>query len=428
MIGIMHYRALLLGVVAVLLPQAHAAGFEAATATNQVGLDLYRRLAAGRPDTNLVVSPYSIESALALAYAGADGATRAEMTKALHFPEDNAPLQSAFASLRTALDQVAQRSTGTAVAQRRRGGRVDTIEWHAANRLYGQSGYAFREVFLSLMRDGWAAPFEPLDFRTDAEAARGTINAWVEEQTRNKIRDLIPRGGLTPETRLVLVNALYLKAPWQSPFKKSLTTPQPFHVAGGAPRDTPTMQQTARLGYAAENGLTVVALCYLEDGLQFLILLPDEGRSVDAVAARLTANDFARWAKLGEYSGRQSVSLNLPKFRVEGATVPLGRALRALGVRSAFDEPPGSANFDRIAPRKPDDYLAISEVFHQTFIALDEDGTEAAAATATTMFTLAAHVSPPESIEVRVDRPFLFAIQHRPSGACLFLGRMIDPR
>ena len=425
----MNLRPWLIFLIVVAPPLAAAAtGFDAASATNQVGLDLYRQLAGKQPGGNLVISPYSIESGLALADAGADGATRAEMARALHFPEDDAELQLAFAVLRTALDQVASQSARVAALLPRRGDRVDAIEWHAANRLYGQSGYAFREAFLSLMRDGWAAPFEPLDFRTGAEAARGTINAWVEDQTRNKIRDLIPRGGLTPDTRLVLVNALYLKAPWQSPFKKSLTTPQPFHVAGGAPRDTPTMQQTGRFGYAMENGLAVVALSYLDDGLQFLILLPDEGRSVDAVPARLTADDFARWAKLGEYPRRQSVSLHLPKFRIEGATVPLGRALRTLGVRSAFDEPPGSANFERIAPRKPDGYLAISEVFHQTFIALDEDGTEAAAATATTMFTLAAHASPPKSIEVLVDRPFLFAIQHRASGTCLFLGRITDPR
>jgi len=405
-----------------------AADFDAAVATNQVGLDLYRQLAAKEPGKNFVLSPYSIESALALVYAGADGATRDEMGRVLRFPIENAPLQSAFGDLRTALDQVAEQSRSVATSRRRAGGNIDIIEWHAANRLFGQRGYPFRDSFLALMKNGFAAPFDPLDFKRDAEGARGTINAWVEAQTRSKIHDLIPRGGLTADHRLVLVNALYLKAPWQKPFNKTDTVPRPFHFREGETRDVATMRETTLVGYAAEDGFAAVALDYLGSQLRFLILLPDEGQTVETVATKISAADLTRWARLGEKPGPATADLSLPKFRVEGVTVPLGPALRTLGVKRAFDEPAGSANFDRIAPRKPDDYLALSEVFHQTFIALDEEGTEAAAATAVTMLTLSAIAQPQNPIQVRVDRPFLFAIQHRASGVCLFLGRIADPR
>lgn len=405
---------------------ARAADFNLAVSTNQLGLDLYRTLAASRPGENLVLSPYSIESALALAYAGAKGSTRTEMARVLGLPDNDNAIKTALGTLRASLDEIARKSKTSADKHRLFGGKLDVIEWHAANRLFGQRGYAFRDSFLTLMEDGYAAPFQALDFRTDAEHSRTAINAWVEEQTQRKIRDLIPRGALKDDTRLVLVNALYLKAPWEKPFGKTATRPAPFHFDERRAKDVPTMLRTAFLGHATEPGLTVVALDYAGRGLQFLIVLPDRGTSPDAIAEKLTPVDFVRWSKIGD-GRRPNVSLHLPKFRNEGSTLPLGTALRALGIKGAFDEPPGSANFDRIAPRKPNDYLAISDVFHQTFIALDEEGTEASAATAVTTITLGAAM-PVEPIEVRVDRPFLFAIQHRESGVCLFLGRITDPR
>lgn len=407
--------------------QLAAEDFDAARATNNAGLDLYRQLARSRPGQNLVISPYSIESALALAYAGADGVTRTEMARALYLPGDNGPLQAEFARLRTELNATAEASRTVAEARTRSGARTDPIEWNQANRLFGQQGYAFRDAFLTLMRDGFAAPFEAMDFRANPEPPRLAINAWVENQTRQRIKDLIPAGGLSEATRLVLVNALYLKAPWDVPFTKSLTTPRTFRPAPGSAREVPTMQRTAPLGYGTEDGFTIVTLDYLAAGLQFVILLPDQNQDLDTAAARLTPGHFARWANLRQ-TNRRDVDLYLPKFTVPGATVPLGQVLRAMGVKSAFDEPRGSANFDSIAPRRPDDYLSISDVFHQTFVALDEEGTEAAAATAVVIATTTAVVTPPQPIEVRVDRPFLFAIQHRATGVCLFLGRIADPR
>ena len=406
--------SLLLVAFAVVPAPVAAAEFDFAAATNQAGLDVFRQLASSRPEQNLVISPYSIESAMALVYVGADGATREELAHALLFPRGDAALSAAMSALRIAFGKTAMRSPA--------------IEWHAANRLYGQSGYAFRPAFLELMRDGLAAPLEQLDFRATPESARHAINSWVEEQTARKIRDLIPPGSVSHDTRLVLVNALYLKAPWETPFLSFLTMPLPFNCRDAARVEVATMQKTASLGYAKEPGRSVVSLDYLGHDLRFLVVLPDAGSSSDELAAKLTWKDFARWSRLGEKDSRERVALFLPKFQVKGATVSLREPLRALGIAGAFDEPRGSANFDRIAPRTADAHLSISDVFHQTFIALDENGTEAAAATAAVGPLQGAGPQQPAPIEVRVDRPFLFAIQHRASGACLFLGRIADPR
>jgi serpin B len=419
-------RLLVLACGAALPALATNAAFDAASATNRLGLDLYRQLSATSPTGNLVLSPYSINSALALAYAGADGATRSEMGAALHFPADDAALQAAFRALHTSLDELVHAYAAT---QEKHGADGEPIEWNQANRLFGQEGYDFRSSFLTLMNEGYGAPFEPLDFRTNAAAARKAINTWIESQTHGKIHDLIPSGGVNHRTRLVLVNALYLKAPWEKPFEESGTQPHAFHVPGIEAPNLPTMRRTAFLRYAKEAGFTVVALDYAGSGLQFLILLPDEGKSCDDIAARLTPRYLKSWAGFDDKSRPPLIDLYLPKFRIEGPTLSLGAALRALGVKRAFDEPAGSADFSRIAPRLPNDYLALSEVFHRSFVAVDENGTEAAAATAELALSIfEVSTSPPHAIIVRVDRPFLFAIQHRASGACLFLGRITDPR
>ena len=431
-------------VLSVSLPFAVlAAPFNPAAATNEIGLNLFQKLGVSAPAENLIISPYSIESALVLAFAGADGDTRAEMARTLHLPSDpsaDADIAAGFRTLRQDLgamvaaadkeakarpvrDDTDAPENGQPIGEKRK---AEGIQWEAANRLFAQRDYAFRADYLALMRDSYAAPLEPLDFRHAAERARDTINRWVSDQTQNHIRNLVPAGGVTGDTRLVLVNALYLKARWNNPFQHEATRPLPFHLSSSAAVDVPTMEREARMPYEHENGLTVVGLDYIGRQLQCLILLPDQGVSPDAAAARITQQDLERWAKLGNHAGPR-VQLHLPKLKSHGRTLPLGDALRALGMTTAFDQPPHSANFDRIAPRKPDEYLYISEVFHQTFVALDEAGTEASAATAVSMW-LAAGYDSNKPIEVRVDRPFLFAIQHRPSGALLFFGRIADPR
>jgi serpin B len=410
---------------ALVVAMAHATtNFDlAAKATNELAVDLHRQLATG--NENLCVSPYSIENALAMTFAGADGGTRSEMARVLHFPSDASAVAPSFASLQHSLEEMSTKTAEMVKKSREFGGPSEPITLNIANRLFAQKDYDFRQNFLSLVNQNYGAAFEPLDFTADPKAATQHINKWVADQTRDKIRDLIPADALNKLTRLVLANALYLKAPWADPFSDKTTQPEPFHVRSGAPVDVPMMRKTARFGYAKREGFTAVSLPYAGDDLQFLILLPQEVNGLHTLESKLTADLLAQCTKLEA----QDVDLHLPKFKLEPPTVALAEYLQALGMKSAFDIPQGSANFDKMAPRKPNDYLHISNVFHKTFIALDEKGTEAAAATAVVMMRATGMARPkPPPIEVNVDCPFVYAIQHVPSGVCLFLGRVTNPR
>lgn len=393
----------------------------AAVATNQVGLDLYRKLATG--DDNLCLSPYSIETALAMTFAGANGQTRDEMARVLHLPKDESAA-AGFGELQRQLREMSEKSAKAVAGSGELGGPKEPITLAIANRLFAQKGYDFRENFVALVKDRFGAPLELVDFAKNASDATRQINAWVLEQTRQRIRDLIPPDALKADTRLVLANAIYLKAPWAEPFSADATRPKPFHVRGGPTVNVPTMNaHELACGYAKRDGFTAVSIPYNSD-LQFLVLLPDQVKGLPALEKKITSAMLAECAKLK----RRDLDLYLPKFKFEPPTLNLGSALQALGMKTAFDQPPGSANFDRMAPRKPDDYLLISEVFHKTFIAVDEKGTEAAAATAVAMARATGMQNPEIPLEVKIDRPFLYAIQHVPSGACLFLGRVTDPR
>jgi serpin B len=394
----------------------------AASAINSIGIDLLHQ--TGRADANALLSPYSIETALTMAYAGADGATRDEMARVLHLRGDGTQVANEFAALQGQIDELVQRSAEAAEQIKKDGGKTDPITLDVANRLFGQQGYDFRPAFLDLLKTKYKAPFQAMDFRKDSAGATKTINEWVEQKTKERIRDLIPNGALDKYTRLVLVNALYFKAPWAEQFLSRATKPLPFHVGGGSPVDVPTMSIQKSFGYAKSGGLTIVSLPYSGGEVQFLIILPDDIKGLAKAEAGLTAGQLAKWAKLRN----QDVMLYLPKFKMEPPTLPLGKALQKLGMTTAFDHPKGSANFDRMAPRRPDNYLYIDEVFHKTFMAVDEKSTEAAAATGVAMVNSMAIQRPIQPIEVRVDHPFILAIQHRASGACLFLGHVVDPR
>lgn len=409
---------------ALVVAMAHATtNFDlAAKATNELAVDLHRQLATG--NESLCVSPFSIESALGMTFAGADGETRTEMARVLHFPSGASTVAISFASLQHSLEEMTVKTAELVKKSKEFGGPSEPITLNIANCLFAQKDYDFRQDFLSLVKQNYGAAFEPLDFTANPAAAAQHINKWVADQTRDKIRDLIPPDALNKLTRLVLANALYLKAPWADAFSEKTTQPESFHVHGGAPLDVAMMRKTARFGYAKREGFRAVSLPYVGDNLQFVVVLPDQVNGLHAVESKLTADVLAECAKLEA----QEVNLHLPKFKVEPPTIALAETLQALGMKSAFDIPQGSANFDKMAPRKPNDYLYISNVFHKTFIAVDEKGTEAAAATAVVMMRATAIAPKRQPVEVKVDRPFIYAIQHIPSGVCLFLGRVTDPR
>ena len=198
-----------------------------------------------------------------------------------------------------------------------------------------------------------------MDFVGSPALARQQINGWVEDQTRQRIRDLIPPGGVSRDTRLVLVNALYLKAPWLEEFPAHATEPRPFHLPGGTAVDVPTLSSTHTYGFAQRPGYRVVTVPYAAGGLQFVIVLPDAQDGLPAVEKGLTASDLAAFAGVG----RSRVELYLPRLKLEPPALKLGESLRTLGMKTAFDHPQGTADFGRMARRKPNDYLFISEVF-----------------------------------------------------------------
>src|SRR5262249_33086110 len=214
---------------ALIAPMAHTTtDFEpAAKATNEFAVDLHRQLATG--NDNLCVSPFSIESALGMTFAGADGETLIEMARVLHFSGDASAVAASFGSLQHSLEEMSARTAELAKKSREFGGPSEPITLNIANRLFAQKNYNFRQNFLSLVKQNYGAAFESLDFVADPKAATQHINKWVADQTRDKIRDLIPGDALNKLTRLVLANALYLKAPWADPFSERATQPEPFH-------------------------------------------------------------------------------------------------------------------------------------------------------------------------------------------------------
>jgi serpin B len=328
-------------------------------------------------------------------------------------------LNAAFEALRDSL--------ASAIAKSQKFGRPsESITLQVANRLFGKKGYEFRASFLALIKDHYDAALEQLDFANDALGAVGHINAWVEEQTNRRIRDLLPEEAVNTETRFVVVNAVYLNAPWAEKFAEDATKPTPFHVRGSATSKVPMMYRYGKLGYAKRNGFTAVTIPYGGGDLHFLVLMPDATNGLPALEAKISAGMLVDCQKIGMHD----VILLLPKFKLELPTLSLAKELQALGMKTAFDLPPGSANFERLVARTPTDYLYVSAIFHKTFIAVHEKGTEAAGASAVLMAPGAApgKRSQPVPIKVVVDRPFVFAIQHRPSGGCLFLGRVVDPR
>lgn len=375
---------------------ASGAPTDPAAAANAFAVDLYRRLGEG--DANLFFSPASIAYALAMTRTGARGTTAAEMDRTLHFAPDDPQLAAAFGRLMAQLN--ADRESATL---------------RVANRLYGQAGFGFRPSFLADLERHFGAGLQELDFRADPEAARGVINAWVEDRTEDRIRDLLAAGSLDASTRLVLVNAVYFLGTWQKPFPVDATADAPFHKADGGEVTVPFMHVGGRFGFAATDGVSILALPYKGGDLDMVLVLPDEGTPLAEVEARLDAATFAAWLAA---PAPGEVQVALPRLHLE-TTFDLRSALKALGLRRAFTR---AADFTGMAPGGD---LAIDEVVHKAYLDVDEKGTEAAAATAVEMRATSA--MPVEVHRFLADRPFLLAIRHGPSGAVLFLGRVGDP-
>ena len=363
--------------------------------------------AQGAARENQAFSPYSLSTALAMTYAGARGATAEQMAQVLHFDLPPERLHPAF----NALDM--QISAPVAASDKSR-----PFQLSVANSLWGQDGYAFQPQFLDLLALNYGAGLQLVDFRRDPEAGRGAINGWVEQQTEQRIKDLVPQGGLGADTRLVLVNAIYFLADWLYPFERNNTHELPFTRLDGSQTQAPMMsyEHPQVLPFLRGVGYSAVELPYVGGQAVMLLLVPDPGQ-FDAFRSSL---DAARLQDILAGLQPQPVSLVAPRFKVE-STYRLADALAEMGMPDAFCSSP-RVDFSGMTG-KPD--LCIGQVFQKAFVAVDEKGTEAAAASAVVAKELALMISDAQSLVI--DRPFLFAILHKPDNSVLFWGQVTDP-
>jgi serpin B len=398
-----------LALLAGLAPRAHAADVPPATplvaaiarAGNAFAFDLYARL-RGTEKGNLFCSPQSIATALAMTSLGARGETAAEMAHTLHLSMPQAELPAAYAAFLVTL----------------RATKDQPWELSVANRLWGQRGADFLAPFLESVRTGFDAALGRVDFAAHPDTARQEINRWAEGETRDKIRNLLAPGTVTPLTRLVLTNAIYFRADWEEQFEPKATSDQPFTVSGGASRTAPLMFRKVKAGYGelTDARAKLLELPYRGDALSMVVLLPDAVDGLGALEAQLTAERLDGWIAAAR---RRDVLVHLPRFSVE-SRFGLADTLAAMGMPSAFDG--RRADFSGMNGARD---LSVSAVVHAARVEVDERGTEAAAATGVVVGLTSA--LPQEPPVFRADHPFVFAIRDRRSGAILFLGRLVDP-
>ncbi len=355
-------------------------------------LDLYRQVAS--EPGNLVLGPLSISVAMAMNQMGARGATASQTAEAMHFDLPSEQLAAAFDRLERELEGLAGEKVTIALV----------------NQLFGQRDYPFEEPFLETLSSRFGAPMAVVDY-SDPEAVRGLINAWVASQTNDRIKDLIPPDALTALTRLVLVNATYLKADWAQPFNAAFTERRPFRLASGRNVRVPTMAATSYAPTSTTGDVRAIELPYEGERLAMLILVPDDLATFEASVTAETIDAIVASLEPG------GVALTMPAFSAR-TRVDLRAPLQALGIIDAFDW--RLADLSGISPEPG---LHVSAAVHQAFVKVAEKGTEAAAATA---IGDSGTSGPPPAF--KVDRPFLWLIRDRETGSVLFLGRVLDPR
>ena len=361
-------------------------------------LDLYRHLK--KDDDNIFLSPYSISTVLAMTYAGAEGNTANQISEVLDFTLGQEQLRSAFGELQTQLAAI--QKTGN-------------VELNTANALWTQRDYPFLDDFFKLAASSYRAELKSVDFKTAYEAVRKEINAWVENQTRDKIKDLIKPGVIDSLTRLVLVNAIYFKGMWASQFKKSATTNSDFWLTKEKPLNVPMMSQQQEYNYMENDDLQILELPYAGNDVSMIVLLPKKIDNLAKLANSLAAKTLKSWLIRLR---KRKIIVYLPRFNII-SQFNLAQTLKSMGLIDAFK--PQMADFSGIDGTRN---LHISAVVHKAFVDVNEEGTEAAAATGAVVSV----TSLPESQPVfRADHPFIFLIRENKFGSLLFIGRLVDP-
>jgi serpin B len=389
-------------------PQVPAADLEQLVAGNNAfAFDLYQ--AVRSPGGNQVFSPYSISLAFAMTYGGARRDTAVQMADVLHYTLSDAQFHPAFNLLDLELARRPDQAAGV--------DEDDRFELTIANALWGQEDWPFLPEYLDLLATNYGAGMRLVDFQDSPESARRLINDWVSDQTHKRIQDIIPPGMPDPLTRLVLANAIYFKAVWEYEFDANETADALFTLLDGetVTVDMMGLERGETLAYADGDGWQAIALPYKGGLAEMVLIVPDLG-NYEAFEAALTADEYAAILSSLE---RQSVLLHMPKFTFE-AEYGLSDALVQMGMVEAFDR--DLADFSGMDGQR---LLYIGDVLHKAFIAVDEKGTEAAAATI--IFVMMASL-PMSEITLTIDRPFFFVIRDVPTGTILFMGRVLDPR
>jgi serpin B len=373
---------------------------EAVKGSNAFAVDLYGHLR--RQPGNLFFSPESISTAFAMAYAGARGQTDAQMAKVFHFTLPRDRLQPAMGALLAAMNP-----------------QHKDYQLRVADALWAQKDENFLPGYLKLLQENYGAGFHRVDFHTAPEAVRGDINRWVEQQTDNKIKNLIAPGVLTPATRLVLTNAIYFKGDWRDPFQNAETKQEDFYLSPARPVKRPMMHRTGSYRYYDGGNFQALELPYAGDDLAMVVLLPKDRAGLPALEQSFTAAAAAQW--IDSLKPAAKVILSLPRFTMT-QQFELTGVLATMGMSQAFSN---AADFSGMTG-KPG--FAISAAIHKAYIDVNETGTEAAAATSTVMRATAMRRQIPEPpVVFRADHPFLLLIRDLRSGSILFLGRVADP-
>ena len=387
--------------------------------------DLYAQLK--NEDGNLFFSPYSISTALAMTYAGANGETAEQMGKTLHFMQysffyHTYPAQDGGIAIGAQEDVYTpipdfHSNFGLLIDQLNQQGQKGDYQLSIANALWAQKDYTFLDPFIDLNKTHYKAGLENVDFVKETEKTRLRINQWVEDQTNEKIKDLIPQGALDAMTRLVLTNAIYFKGDWVLKFDAEATKDAPFYISSEKTVTTPLMYQKEKFKYGQTQTLQTLELPYKGDDLSMLVLLPKAKDGLAGLEKELTADNLTKWQK---QMRKQEVEVFLPKFKMT-SQFGLSDTLKAMGMPDAFDE--SKADFSGMTGKKD---LFISDVIHKAFVEVNEEGTEAAAVTSTKM-TMTAMPQPEKTFTMACDHPFLYAIVDHKSGAVLFLGAVFEP-
>jgi len=366
---------------------------------NAFGIDLYKKLITEEKG-NIFISPYSISSALAMTYAGARGNTEKQMAKVLYFNLLQEDIHKAFSSLNAYFNRPNK-----------------SYQLAIANALWGQANYPFQKEFINLLNKYYEAGFNEVDFvnKENREKARLTINKWVEDKTNNKIKELIHPEDISALTRLILVNAIYFKGKWQNQFDPKETRDMPFNLENKKKINVPMMHQEGKFNYTEDEKVQVLELPYSEKELSMVIFLPKEGISLSDFEKELS---IERVNKLLSNLSQEKVDVYIPKFKMEKRYI-LNKILIDLGMSDAFDRM--LADFSGMTGSKN---LYISKVIQQSFVEVNEEGTEAAAATAVIM---SGKSIAPMIIEFKADRPFIFIIRDIKTNTILFMGRFVEP-